>query len=64
MREAERQLGRLEAEGQKRWRKQTTQARRDAVRLLRKLERAIEPAPKRKKTPARKRKTSKAGAES
>jgi hypothetical protein len=61
MRDAERQLGRLEAEGQKRWRKQTTQARRDAVRLLRKLEKAIEPAPK-KKAPAPKRKTPKAGA--
>ena len=38
-----RQLGRFEAAGEKRWRKLTDAPRRDAVRLLRKLEKAIEP---------------------
>lgn len=52
-----RQLGRFEAEGEKRWRKLTDAPRRDAVRLLRKLEKAIEPRKgrktRRKKAPAR-----------
>ena len=43
LREVSRQLGRLEAPGQKRWKKLSTQARKDAVRLLRRLEKAIEP---------------------
>ncbi len=54
-----RQLGQFEAAGEKRWKKLTDAPRRDAVRLLRKLEKAIEPskakkAP-RKKAPARKK---------
>jgi DNA anti-recombination protein RmuC len=52
-----RQLGRFEAAGEKRWKKLTDSPRRDAVRLLRKLEKAIEPrkgrTTKRKKAPAR-----------
>jgi hypothetical protein len=52
-----RQLGRFEAEGEKRWKKLTDAPRRDAVRLLRKLEKAIEPpkgkATRRKKAGAR-----------
>ena len=54
-----RQLGHFEAAGEKRWKKLTDSPRRDAVRLLRKLEKAIEPAKsrpaKRKKTPTRKK---------
>ena len=43
LREASHQLGRAEALGEREWRKRTTQARRDAVKLLRRLEKAIEP---------------------
>jgi hypothetical protein len=54
-----RQLGRFEAEGEKRWNKLTAGPRRDAVRLLRKLEKAIEPSKarpaSRKKAPRRKK---------
>jgi len=54
-----RQLGHFEAAGEKRWRKLTAGPRRDAVRLLRKLEKAIEPpkgrTTRRKKTPVRKK---------
>ena len=48
LKEASHRLGRLEAEGEKRFRQQTTKARRDAVKLLHRIERAIEPKPKRK----------------
>ena len=61
LREASHRLGRLEAEGEKRFRQQTTKARRDAVKLLHRIERAIEPKPKRKtarKKTARKKTTS------
>jgi DNA anti-recombination protein RmuC len=54
-----RQLGRFEAAGEKRWKKLTDAPRRDAVRVLRKLEKAIEPSKgrttRRKKAPARKK---------
>jgi hypothetical protein len=50
LREVSLQLGRIEAEGQKHWRQQTRKARRDAVRLLRTLERAIEPPQRRRAT--------------
>jgi hypothetical protein len=53
LREVSHQLGRLEAEGEKRWKRQTYPARREAVRLLKRLQRAIEPPRPR---PARKRK--------
>jgi hypothetical protein len=43
LREASHQLGRIEAEGERQWRKRTLRARREAVRLLRQLEKAIEP---------------------
>jgi len=49
-----RQLGQFEAAGEKHWKKLTDAPRRDAVRLLRKLEKAIEPS-KGKKAPARKK---------
>lgn len=48
LRDVSHELGRLEAQGERRWRRLTNQARRDAVRALRKLEKAIEP-PKRKR---------------
>jgi hypothetical protein len=52
LREASHQLGRVEALGEREWRKRTTRVRRDAVKLLRRLEKAIEPraaaAPRRK----------------
>ena len=53
LRDASHQLGRWEAEGERRWRKLGTTARKDAARLLRRLERAIEPPPRprRKKAP-------------
>jgi translation initiation factor IF-2 len=56
LRDVSHQLGRLESEGERRWRVQSTQARREAVKLLRRLEQAIQP-PKRTKatrTPAAK----------
>jgi hypothetical protein len=53
IRVASQQLGRLEAQGEQRWRKATTQARRDALRLLRGLEKRIEgPKPARRKPAA------------
>jgi hypothetical protein len=48
LREVSHQLGHLEAQGERRWRRLNLQARRDAVKVLRRLERAIEP-PKRKR---------------
>ena len=53
LRDVSHQLGRLEAEGEKQWKKQTYPARREAVKLLKRLEKAIDP-PRRR--PARKKK--------
>ena len=53
LREVSHQLGRLEAEGERRWKQQTYPARREAVKLLKRLEKAIEPPRSR---PARKKK--------
>lgn len=58
LREVSHQLGRFEAEGERRWKKLNTQARRDALRLLKRLEKAIEP-PQRKKRPRKKTATRK-----
>jgi hypothetical protein len=55
LRDASHELGRLEAIGEKRFRKLTTQARRDAVKVLRRLEKAIEP-PKKKRVARKTRK--------
>jgi hypothetical protein len=44
LREASHTLGRYEAAGEARWRKLTSQARRDALRVLRNLEAQLEPA--------------------
>lgn len=60
LRKASHQLGRFEAMGEKQWKRLTSEARRDAVKVLRQLEKAIEPP---KKTVRRKtaRKKSAAG---
>lgn len=54
LREVSHQLGSVEAAGEKRWREGTLKARRDAVKALHRLEKAIEP-PKRKKKVQRKK---------
>ena len=54
LRDASHQLGRFEAQGERQWRKATNQARRDAVKVLKRLEKALEPPARKKK--ARKRK--------
>jgi hypothetical protein len=41
LREASHALGRLEAEGERRWRKLAVPARREALRLLQRLEGAL-----------------------
>ena len=49
LRDASHSLGKIEAEGQKRWRQQSTKARKDTAALLRRLEKAVEPPkPKRR----------------
>jgi hypothetical protein len=52
LREASQELGRLEAKGEANWRKLTTPYRRQAVKMLQKLEKAVAPA--KRKAPARK----------
>lgn len=47
LRDVSHELGKLEAEGQKRWRALTHQARRDLAKQLNKLQKAIEPPKKR-----------------
>ena len=49
LRDASRELGRLEAQGQKRWRALTAQTRRDALKAVRRLEKALA-APRKKTT--------------
>jgi hypothetical protein len=51
LREASVELGRLEAKGEANWRRLTTPYRRQAVKLLQRLEKAVAPAARR---PARK----------
>jgi len=54
LRRASEELGRLEAKGEHRWRHLTERARRDAVRWLHRVERALEKArPRRTRTRAR-----------
>lgn len=55
LREASHQLGRFEAEGELRWRRLTARARRDALQVLRRLERELGPAPKARKKVAKPR---------
>jgi hypothetical protein len=52
LREASHALGRFEAEGERRWRKLATPARREAQRLLHRLDRAVR-TPKRRRARAR-----------
>ncbi len=53
LREASHRLGRLEAEGEKRWKKLAGQARKDAVKLLKRVEKALAPPkPKAPRAPA------------
>jgi hypothetical protein len=52
LREASHALGRIEAEGERRWRKLAAPARREALRLLRRLESSLA-APRRRKARAR-----------
>ncbi len=59
LREASEYVGKLEARGEKQWKKTTDPYRRDAVKWLKKLERAVAPKPARKKKAA-KRKTARA----
>ena len=49
LREASHALGRFEAEGERRWRKLTAPTRREAIRLLHRLERALA-TPKRRRS--------------
>ena len=49
LRDPSRELGRLEAQGQKRWRALTEQTRRDALKAVRRLEKALA-APRKKTT--------------
>lgn len=60
LREASHQLGRYEAEGERRWKRLTGQARRDALRLLHRLEKALEPA-RRTQVPRRARRSTVSG---
>ena len=57
LRDGSRELGRIEAEGEKRWREQTKKARQDTLKVLKRLERAIEAAGKPKKKTTRKKKS-------
>lgn len=54
LREASHALGRLEAEGDRRWRKLAAPARREALRLLHRLEGALAAPKKKRKKAARK----------
>jgi hypothetical protein len=58
LRQASHALGRYEAEGEKQWKRLTGQARREALSVLRRLEKAVAPPRRRvarKKTALRKR---------
>lgn len=58
LRHASHQLGRFEAEGERRWKKLTAEARKEALQVLRRMEKALEgpkPAPRRKAVAARAR---------
>ena len=50
---ASHELGKLEAKGERAWKRQSLHARRATVRWLRRLERAVEP-PQRKRRPRKK----------
>jgi tRNA(Ile)-lysidine synthase TilS/MesJ len=54
LREASHQLGRLEARGESGWRQLAAPYRRELIRLLGRCERAVAPAPRRKKASRKK----------
>jgi len=54
LKDASRQLGRLEERGEKGWRRLSMRYRREAVKLLRRIEDAIAPPPTRRKSATRK----------
>lgn len=60
LRDVSHQLGRLEAEGERRWKAQTYPARREAAKLLRRLEKAVEPPKARTSTSKSRKKGSRA----
>ena len=66
LRNASHELGQMEAHGQAVWRKRTDPYRRQAVNLLKKLEKAVAPKPARKKasrkTTTRRKTPARAGA--
>ena len=62
IREASHQLGAMEARGQKAWRERAEQMTKDAQRLLRRLEKAIAPAPRTRATTSKKKGTAKRSA--
>ena len=55
LRDVSHHLGKLESEGEKCWREGTTQARKDALKMLRRLEQAIDLPSGRRKKGARKK---------
>ena len=57
LREAQRQLEAARAERDKRWQKLQTQLRSDAARMLRQLEKRVEPRPKARRARPRKPRT-------
>jgi hypothetical protein len=61
LRDVSQTLGRLEGEGERRWRKLSGQARRDAVSALKRVEKAVEP-PRRKSAAGRKKASSRRSA--
>ena len=62
IREASHQLGAMEARGQKAWRERAEQMTKDAQSLLRRLEKAIAPAPRKRATTSKKKGTAKRSA--
>jgi hypothetical protein len=53
IRDASHALGRLEAQGERSWLRLTTKARRDTLRVLSRLERAVEPPKRTRRTAVR-----------
>jgi len=55
VREASHRLGGLEVGGERGWRELTERSRRDLANFLRRLERAVDPGPQRRRSPRRRR---------
>jgi hypothetical protein len=60
LRDASHRLGRFEAEGERRWKKLTSEARREALSLLRRMERTLEAQQPRKRRLVSRRKVASA----